>query len=265
MLMEISDESNGCRVLSLVAGQPQTRCYATGMPGTTLLSSFRDGVLTLILNRPAKLNAIDNELAAALLDALQAACVDPAVRVIRLRGNGRAFCAGRDVSAAPTARDLELVQAVASAIVNHPRPVMAAVHGWTVGAGLEWTMDADLVIAADDTRFKLPEASLGVFVTGGLVATLPAAAGLARAKALTLLGEEFGARQAVEWGLIHTTVPAAQLEEASMEACLRLSAMQPGVVTQFKRVLNTIGLDRFNEAIEQESSAMRQLASIRQQ
>jgi len=230
------------------------------MSEPTLLSLHREGVLTLTLNRPAKLNAIDNDLAAALLDALQSACGDPAVRVIRLRGNGRAFCAGRDVSATPTERDLELVQAVASAIVRHPKPVVAAVHGWTVGAGLEWTMDADLVFAADDARFKLPEASLGVFVTGGLVATLPAAAGLARAKALMLLGEEFGAREAVEWGLIHRAVPAEQLDEASMDACLRLAALQPGVAANFKRVLNAIGLDLFGRAIEEESSVMRQLS-----
>ena len=67
-----------------------------------------------------------------------------------------------------------LVQGVASAIVRNPKPVIAEVHGWTVGAGLEWMLDADITIAADTTCFKLPEASLGVFVTGGLSATLPA-------------------------------------------------------------------------------------------
>lgn len=229
------------------------------MPDPKLLTSRHDGVLTLTLNRPAKLNAIDNELAAALLDALASARDDDAVRVIRLRGNGRAFCAGRDIGAPPTERDLALVQGVASAIVRHPKPVVAAVHGWTVGAGLEWTMDADLVIAAEDTRFKLPEAALGVFVTGGLVATLPAAAGLARAKALMLLGEEFGAREAVAWGLVHRAVPAQTLDAASLALCLRLATLRPDVVAQFKRVLNTIGLDRFDRAIDEESAAMRRL------
>lgn len=235
--------------------------YAEVMSTTTLLSSCHEGVLTLTLCRPAKLNAIDNDLAAALLDALQSSVGDSAVRVIRLCGSGRAFCAGRDTSAEPTLRDLELVQSVAIAIVSHPKPVVASVHGWTVGAGLEWMMDADIVIAADDARFKLPEASLGVFVTGGLVATLPAATGLSRAKALMLLGEEFGAAQAVEWGLIHRAVPAAQLDEVSMQACLRLSALEPSVVTQFKRVLNGIGLNRFNQAIEEEASVMRDLTN----
>jgi enoyl-CoA hydratase/carnithine racemase len=229
------------------------------MSEPTLLSWRREAVLTLTLNRPAKLNAIDNELAAALLEALQSASSEPEVRVIRLRGHGRAFCAGRDLSAPPTERDLQLVQGVASAIVRHPKPVVAAVHGWTVGAGLEWAMDADLVFAAGDARFKLPEASLGVFVTGGLVATLPAAIGLARAKALMLLGDEFGAHEAVQWGLVHRAVPAEQLDSASWAACLRLAALQPGVAASYKRVLNDIGLDLFNRAIDAESSVTRQL------
>src|SRR5690606_29082231 len=131
---------------------------------------------------------------------------DAAVRVLRLRGAGKAFCAGRDVGAPPTEDDLTLVQAVAQAIVSLEKPVVAAVHGWVVGAGLEWMLDADVVIAAEGARFKLPEASLGVFVTGGLTATLAASAGLARAKALMLLGEPFDAAQAQAWGLVWQVV-----------------------------------------------------------
>jgi 2-(1,2-epoxy-1,2-dihydrophenyl)acetyl-CoA isomerase len=227
-----------------------------------LLSTLDQGVLTLSLNRPAKLNAIDNALAAALLEALEAAADHPQVRVIRLRGQGRAFCAGRDIGAPPTERDLELVQGVAVAIVRHPKPVVAAVHGWTVGAGFEWAMDADVVVAADDTRFRLPEASIGVFVTGGLVATLPAIAGLARAKAMMLFGEAFGAPQAVDWGLVHRMVPPAELDDASMAACQRLAALDPTVVAHYKRVLNAVGLDRFDRAIEEESQATRMLSGL---
>lgn len=229
------------------------------MPPTPLLGLLQEGVLSLSLNRPAKLNAIDPALAAALLEALQSAGRDPAVRVIRLRGEGRAFCAGRDLSAPPSEDDLQLVQGVARAIVLNPKPVVAAVQGWAIGAGFEWALDADLLLVADDARFKLPEASLGVFVTGGLMATLPAAAGLARAKALMLLGEEFGARQAVDWGLAWRAVPGAELEPASMDVCRRLAALQPQVAAQFKRVLNGIGLEHFERAIEAENQATRQL------
>ena len=164
--------------------------------------SIQDGVLTLSLNRPEKLNAIDDDLSRALLSALATANSDPSVRVIVVHGNGKAFCAGRDISTAPTDEDLVLVQAVSKAIVDLTKPVIAAVHGWTVGAGLEWMLNADVVIAASSARFMLPEASIGVFVTGGLTATLAAYAGLARAKALMLLGEEFSRRKRRRGGCV---------------------------------------------------------------
>ena len=126
------------------------------------------------LNRPEAMNSLTPEVLNSIDQALNDAEGNQDVRAVVLTGTGRAFCAGRDVSAAPTDKDLELVQAVSRAIVAHRCPVIAAVHGWTVGAGFEWTMNADIVFAAADARFKLPEASLGVFVTGGLVATLPA-------------------------------------------------------------------------------------------
>ena len=229
------------------------------MPATPLLLERDGGVLTLTLNRPDKLNAIDNPLAEALLDALRSAATDPTVRAIRLRGHGRAFCAGRDVSAPPTDRDLELVQAVSRAIVTHRCPVIAAVHGWTVGAGFEWMMNADIVVAATDTRFKLPEASLGVFVTGGLVATLPAAIGPMRAKALTLLGEAFDAPQALAWGLVYRCVPVDELDAVSLAAARQVADLKPEVATAFKRVLNQIGLDGFDRAIEAENDIQRNL------
>lgn len=225
------------------------------MPATKLLTDLRDGVLTLTLNCPEKLNAIDNDLARSLLQALNAGAIDNAVHAIRLRGNGRAFCAGRDVSAAPTENDLVLVQAVAEAIVRNPKPVLAEVHGWTVGAGFEWMLDADIVIAAENTRFKLPEASLGVFVTGGLSAILPATVGLARAKALTLLGEVFTAQQALDWGLVWKVVEDSHLDEVSRSTAVQLATLKPGVAAQFKRVFNLLGLATFDQAIEEENRA----------
>ena len=231
------------------------------MSETKLLTESRDGVLTLTLNRPEKLNAIDNDLSRQLLQALEAAAIDEAVRVIRLRGSGRAFCAGRDVGAAPTEDDLVLVQAVARSIVRNPKLVLAEVHGWTVGAGFEWMLDADVVIAAQTTRFKLPEASLGVFVTGGLSATLAATVGLARAKALTRLGEEFTVEQALAWGLVWKVVADSDLDESSWGCAIQLARLQPLVASEFKRVVNLLGLPAFDRAIEEENRAQRLLGS----
>jgi 2-(1,2-epoxy-1,2-dihydrophenyl)acetyl-CoA isomerase len=225
----------------------------------TLLVDVQDGVMALTLNRPDKLNAIDNGLARALLAAIARAESDDAVRVLLLRGTGRAFCAGRDLGAPPTEDDLTLVQAVAQALVSLPKPVVAAVHGWAVGAGLEWMLDADVVIAADSARFKLPEASLGVFVTGGLTATLPAAVGLARAKGLMLLGEPFHATQAQAWGLVWQVVADDALEASASQVCARLAQLEPAVAGRFKKVLNDVGLAHFQRAIEAENAAQRGL------
>ena len=222
--------------------------------------SVQDGVLTLSLNRPEKLNAIDHDLSRALLSALATANSDPSVRVVVVNGNGKAFCAGRDISTAPTDEDLLLVQAVSKAIVDLTKPVIAAVHGWTVGAGLEWMLNADVVIAASSARFKLPEASIGVFVTGGLTAMLPAYAGLARAKALMLLGEEFSPTQAQAWGLVWRVVAPDQLASESRRVAEQIASLRPEVVSQYKRVLNTVGVPNFSRAIELESEAQRAIA-----
>ena len=225
----------------------------------SLLIEVREGVMALTLNRPAKRNAIDNALARALLEAIAQAEREADVRVLLLRGAGPAFCAGRDLGAPPTEDDLTLVQAVAQALVSLPKPVVAAVHGWVVGAGLEWALDAELVIAAEGARFKLPEASLGVFVTGGLTATLPASVGLARAKGLMLLGEPIGAAQAQAWGLVWQVVPDEALEALALQVCARLAALDPAVAGRFKKVLNELGLAHFQRAIGAENAAQRGL------
>lgn len=222
-----------------------------------LFRDIRYGTMILSLNRPEKLNAIDNDLSHELLNALHAASEDRSVRVVLLRGNGRAFCAGRDISAAPTEEDLTSVQAVAKAIVSLSKPVVVAVHGWTVGAGLEWMLNADVVIAASSARFKLPEASLGVFVTGGLIATLPAYAGVARAKALMLLGEAFSADDAHSWGLVWRVVEPEALESESGRVTQMLASLKPEVAARFKRALNEVGLHNFSRAIEIENEAQR--------
>ncbi|MEO7337995.1 MAG: enoyl-CoA hydratase-related protein [Caldimonas sp.] len=228
-----------------------------------LQRSLADGVLTLRLDRPERLNAIDEPMAAALLDALQAAASDAAVRVVVLRGSGRAFCAGRDVTEAPTPEILALVQSVARAIVVLPKPVVAAVHGWVVGAGVEWMLDTDIVVAARGARFKLPEIGLGVFVTGGIARTLPAVAGLARAKGVLLLGEEFSAEDALRWGLVWSVVDADGLDAEVDRIAKRLGSVDPRAMSRFKRVLNQLNLERFDEALEAEAAMQTELESVR--
>ena len=228
----------------------------------TLQTDLANGALTVRLDRPARLNAIDEPTAAALLTALRQAEGAAEVRVVVLRGNGRAFCAGRDVGAPPTPEILRLVQDVSRTIVAMTKPVVAAVHGWVVGAGVEWMLDADIVIAARSARFKLPEIGLGVFVTGGITRTLPACAGLARAKGLLLLGEEFSAADAERWGLIWSVVDDDGLDAETARIASRLANVEVSAVGRFKRVLNALNLERFDEALAVEARMQAELESL---
>jgi 2-(1,2-epoxy-1,2-dihydrophenyl)acetyl-CoA isomerase len=228
----------------------------------TLRSELADQVLTLRLDRRKRLNAIDEAMAQSLLDALRRAEESADVRVVVLRGSGRAFSAGRDVSEPPTPAILALVQDVARAIVALSKPVVAAVHGWVVGAGVEWMLDADIVVAARSARFKLPEIGLGVFVTGGITSTLPRYAGLARAKGLLLLGEEFSAADALLWGLVWSVVDDAALDAEVVRIAARLAGFEPHAMCRFKRVLNAIELDRFEVALQTEARMQTELEAL---
>jgi len=106
---------------------------------------------------------------------------------------------------------VDTLQALAAALLQSPKPVVAAVHGWVVGAGLELMLNADLAIAARSARFALPEAALGLLGTGGVGALLPRAVGLPRAKGLLMLGTEFTAADAERCGLLWAVVDDAEL------------------------------------------------------
>lgn len=226
---------------------------------STLLAECRDRVLTLTLNRPERLNAIDEPLAQALSDALRGAHRDPAVGCVVIRGRGRAFCAGRDVKTPATPRVLTLVQAVATAIVENAKPVVFAVHGWVVGAGLEWMLAGDIALAARSARFRLPEIELGVFPTGGVTVTLPRVAGLVRAKGMLLLGEPFPAQEAERFGLVWRLVDDDQLDAETERIARRLAGFDPQAVSRFKSVLNRLGADRFAAGIAAETQMQTEL------
>jgi enoyl-CoA hydratase/carnithine racemase len=122
-----------------------------------VLTQVRDGVATLTLNRPERLNAINDALVQALRRALAAAHADPQTRVIVLTGAGRAFCSGDDLEDFPAQsrtadiarRYLEDLQDVTRLMVMGDKMIVGAVHGWAVGGGLEWAIDCDLLLLAE--------------------------------------------------------------------------------------------------------------------
>lgn len=206
----------------------------------------RQGPVSIVtLNRPERLNAMSGPLMDDLHAALVDAQADPDTRVIVFTGAGRAFCAGDDLKEFESqARDasgarayIERIQDVTRAIVLGDTPVVGAIRGWAVGGGLEWTINCDFAIAAEDARFFFPETSLGVFVTGGVTELLPRLVGLQRARELIMLGERFDARQAQEWGLVWKVVPEADLLPTAIATARRIAALPPGPVKALRRIL----------------------------
>jgi len=212
----------------------------------TVLSERRDGVSTITLNRPERLNAISSALAAELGGALRAAQADPESRAIVLRGAGRAFCAGDDLkefeshSRDPAAarRHLESIQEASRAIVLGDKMVVGAIHGWAAGGGLEWAIDCDLPIMAEGTRCFFPEVALGLVVTGGITAILPRVVGQSKARELILFGEKFGAREALAMGIAWKVVPEKDLFRVAHETARRIAELPQRAVRDLKRVIN---------------------------
>jgi 2-(1,2-epoxy-1,2-dihydrophenyl)acetyl-CoA isomerase len=184
-----------------------------------------DGVAWIHLNRPGRLNAVTAELVDTLLSAVTRADRDGA-GVIVLAGRGRAFCAGHDLkepepqeSEAETRERIQHLQDVTRAVRRFPGVVIAAVHGYALGAGCEFALACDLVVADRSARFGFPEVGVGLSVTGGISRLLIDLVGLATAKRLLLLGEQVDANEARRLGMITEVVPEGDHELTSHGGC----------------------------------------------
>jgi enoyl-CoA hydratase/carnithine racemase len=165
------------------------------------------GVTRIFLNRPEKVNALDSVLLTGLEAAFRDLSQTPNVRVVVLGGRGKAFCGGADVQelaaldASNAGGFVQKIHAVCEAIRALPVPVLARLHGAVIGAGLEIAAACDLRIAAEGTRFSMPEVRLGI-PSVVEAALLPRLMGSGRAAWLVLTGEALDARHAYEWGLV---------------------------------------------------------------
>lgn len=220
----------------------------------TLLYDAAGPVATITLNRPDRLNTIVPPMPAEFEDAIAAAVGDESVKVIVLRGAGRAFCAGYDFgdgfhhwdawnttdgrwdpgkdfllagASGPTQRFMSMWRA--------PKPVIAQVHGWCVGGGSDTALCADLVIASDDAQIGTPYSRMwGCYLSGMWIYRL----GLAKAKEYALTGKPLSGVEAARVGLINKSVPFAQLEAEVAATAAQLASIPASQLAAMKLIVN---------------------------
>ncbi len=208
-----------------------------------------DGVARVTLDAPERLNAVDPAMLTAVVEHVEAAGVDPAVRVVALTGSGRGFCSGADLSGAQEAggelddATLAGVGAVARALVDCPRPTVALVGGVAAGAGASMALACDYVLATASASFVLAFARIGLMPDGGATALVAANVGRARAMRMALTGEKVPAPLADEWGLVSECVADERFTARSEELLAQLAAFSPGAASATKAAVNGAALD----------------------
>lgn len=205
------------------------------MAEATVLSEKIGSVLAVTLNRPEVLNAVNVEMATRLGDAITAAESDDGIRMILVRGNGRAFCAGADLTSEPPFHE------------SHPewgiggfgrrmvmKPMVAAIHGYAVGGGAELAAACDLIVAARGTKVGLPEVRRGLVATGGGVVRLVKQLPFRLALELALTGEFIDVAVAAQYGLVNAVVDQADLDSSALDLAARIATNAPLAVRATK-------------------------------
>ena len=221
-------------------------------------------VATVTLDRPEALNAISTELAVDLAEAVEPLATDPGVRAVVLAGAGeRAFCVGADLKQRAGFDDhgwfvqREAFRRGFAAVRRCPLPTVAAVSGFALGGGTELALSCDLVVAADDATFGLPEVRLGLVPAGGGTQLLVRRVGRSVARDLVLTGRRVGADEALRLGLADRVVPRGEALAGATALAAELASNAPTAVRMAKWALEVGGDLPVEAAMEVEDQAWR--------
>lgn len=229
--------------------------------------SVADSVATISLNRPSVLNAIDAEAARAFLNSLKSIADRADVRVIVLRGEGRAFCAGGDVARFREGDPEAAIDAIITPfhealrlLDRLPQPSIAVVHGAAAGAGFSLALACDFAIAAETAKFTLAYARIGVSPDGSSTYQLPRIVGLRKAKELALLAETIDAAEALRLGIVNRVVPEAELDAECARLAARLAAGPSAAYHRIRELMTTSFERDLDAQLEAERQAFKALA-----
>jgi enoyl-CoA hydratase len=210
----------------------------------TLIYEKNGPIAWVTLNRPQSLNTYNMQMRDDLSEVLSAICDDDEVRVVLIQGAGeKAFCAGADLTeflTAPSpvaARRIRFDRNIWGLFLSIPQPVIAALHGYVLGSGIEMALCCDLRIASDDARFGMPEVGLGIIPAAGGTQTLPRTVGIGKALEMLLTGDWIDARQA--WGikLVNRVAPRKKLSEICEQLAEKIASYDPELVRCAKRAV----------------------------
>jgi enoyl-CoA hydratase len=210
----------------------------------TLIYEKEEYIAYVTLNRPQALNVYNVQMRDDLYQVLGAIKDDPEVKAVIFKGAGeKAFCAGADLSdflSAPSpiiARQVRFGRDVWSLFLSIPQPVIAAVHGYILGSGIEMALCCDIRIASEDAKFGLPEVGLGIIPAAGGTQTLPRAVGVARALEMLLANRWLSSEEAHSMGLVNQVVSKNKLLATAEEMAKEIASFDPMAVRNAKQAV----------------------------
>lgn len=208
---------------------------------STVLLEKHDGFAIVTLNRPEAMNALSRELRNDFVDAFKVCTVDPAVRVVILTGNGKAFSAGfdlKELGSGETANTAEEVNnIVAWAMEAFEGPIIGAINGHCITGGFEMALACDVLIASENARFADTHARVGMLPGWGLSQKLPRLIGLSRAREIAFTGAPIDAQTAYDWGLVNHVLPPDELLPKAMEMAANMCACVPAVLSRYQTLI----------------------------
>jgi 2-(1,2-epoxy-1,2-dihydrophenyl)acetyl-CoA isomerase len=232
----------------------------------TLLYEITDGVLTITMNRPDKLNALTDTMLSELNDAFKQAERDKTVRAVILTGAGRGFCAGADLAVAMANRNGgesvkgyfrkrldDTYNPLVMRMRQLPKPIIAAVNGVAAGAGLSLACICDLRIAVESAVFTQAFVKIGLVPDSGSTWIMPRLIGMTRAMDMMITGRKINSKEALEWGLLNQVTEDGRLMEVVGALAAEFAAAPTATIGYIKRAVNYAAGHTLEQALEYEA------------